>query len=114
VRVPGLQEGSAPWRGESGELGEKHLLGLKPYVLELTLLLPICLSASDLGQGLVHNEGPWGLSRESWPKTSHTHRIPSYGPQVLKGPVRNMVEGSGRLAYPLVPTPDTAEDAESS
>lgn len=49
MRVPGLQKGGAPWRGEGGKLGEeKQILWLRPSVPELTLLLP---ASPSMGSG---------------------------------------------------------------
>ena len=58
MRVPVLQEGGAPWRGEGGKLAEeKHLLWLKPPSCQRHLFLLVSPFRWAQRQGLVYSEG---------------------------------------------------------
>lgn len=73
MRVPGLQKGGAPWRGEWGDLGEeKQVLWLRPSVPELTLCSFQSLSLHgiwDRAQSALRGLGGWAERARS---SSHT------------------------------------------
>lgn len=77
MRVPGLQKGGAPWRGEWGKLGEeKQILWLRPSVPELTLCSFLPLPPWDLGQSPVCNKGTRWWAERKRAEAGHIDRTP--------------------------------------
>lgn len=75
MRVPVLQEGGAPWRGDRGKLAEKkHLLWLKPPVLSATLLLVFPFRWGQR-QGLVCSKELQGLGWARRAKSDASPRV---------------------------------------
>lgn len=109
MRVPVLQEGGAPRRGEGRELAEKrHLLWLEPPVPS-----PSVPSHASLPVGPEAESGlPRGTPGARQRKLNRK-RVQVAGDSakvtVLEGPGGHY----GRLTHLLVPAPDTAEDEES-